>query len=256
MPDAKQNGFQSLTEAPAAVFLDLDNTLYPYDPCDTAGRAALGEIASHLPEVDRFAFNQAYDQGRAATHQDLHGTAASHSRLLYLQKALEQIHPEYDIRLLLSLYETYWSAYMATMRLFPGVEDFLRHLEQRGIPTVVVTDLTAHIQLRKLVRLGLSDLLSAVVTSEEAGREKPDPRVFHRALRKAGDPCPARVWMIGDNEAKDIAGANQAGLISLIRLPTDAGTPTEANCRFDDFQALDQHLRQLPDRRGYHGRTG
>ena len=88
MRDDKQNNLYALTEAPAAVLLDLDNTLYPYDPCDAAGRAALGEIASHLPEVDRLAFNQAYAKGRTATHRDLHGTAASHSRLLYIQKAL------------------------------------------------------------------------------------------------------------------------------------------------------------------------
>ena len=53
-----------------------------------------------------------------------------------------------------------------------------------------------------------------LVTSEEAGRDKPDSPIFELALKKAG--CtPAEALMVGDNFTHDIIGAHRVGIDGL-----------------------------------------
>lgn len=67
---------------------------------------------------------------------------------------------------------------------------------------LLVTNLTTAIQLRKIQKFGLAGLIDFLVTSEEAGKEKPAPLIFRLALRKAG--CAARdVLTVGDDPAAD-----------------------------------------------------
>jgi len=70
-----------------------------------------------------------------------------------------------------------------------------------------VTDLTAQIQLQKWQKLGLQRYIDFLVSSEEAGVEKPSPYIFELALDKLQLKA-HEVIMIGDNANKDIAGAN------------------------------------------------
>ena len=53
------------------------------------------------------------------------------------------------------------------MLLFPGVTNFLSLLRTNKVPLAIVTDLTSHIQLRKLTYFNLEESFDAVVTSEE-----------------------------------------------------------------------------------------
>ncbi|GAA3665742.1 HAD family hydrolase [Microbacterium marinilacus] len=62
--------------------------------------------------------------------------------------------------------------------------------------------------------LGLAPLIELVVTSADAGADKPNRLIFEHALRvaDAGDD----VWMIGDNPIADVAGAEAAGIRALL----------------------------------------
>ena len=72
----------------------------------------------------------------------------------------------------------------------------------------------AGIQMRKIRQLGLAERVDFLVTSEEAGRDKPDAAIFRLALYKAG--CAAsEALMVGDNFAHDISGAHRVGITGL-----------------------------------------
>ena len=61
-----------------------------------------------------------------------------------------------------------------------------------------ITDLTAQIQFRKLIYFGLDELFDYVVTSEEAGMDKPHKSAFELAIKKLN--CrPEKIIMIGDD---------------------------------------------------------
>ena len=89
------------------------------------------------------------------------------------------------------------------------------------IPLGVITNGNNLQQRRKLERTGLAPLFRTVVTSDELGIAKPDPRIFTEACRR-GDVDPRNAVFIGDNWSADVEGSLAAGLrpIWLRRSPT------------------------------------
>jgi len=53
-----------LSEAPSAIFVDLDNTLYPYDPGHKAGLAAVGDKLKTDFDVQPEQFKTLFDAAR------------------------------------------------------------------------------------------------------------------------------------------------------------------------------------------------
>ena len=207
---------------PEAVLLDIDNTLYAYAPAHaSAWQAVRGKArgAWSLPLDD---FDKAAADARLAVKERLGRTAASHSRLLYMQRTLETMGLGSRTLIALDLEQTYWRRFMAGTTLFEGVREFLDDARLAKIPVAAVTDLTAQIQLRKIVYWELEHFFDYVVTSEEAGFDKPHDAPFLLALEKLGldrEAVDGAVWMIGDDAGKDIEGARNAiGAATLQKL--------------------------------------
>jgi len=94
-------------------------------------------------------------------------------------------------------------------RVLPGVGAALRGLRARGLELAVVSnwDISLH---QRIDEVGLRPSFTTVVTSAEAGAEKPDPRIFRLALDRLGAAAD-RVVHVGDDDA-DAEGAAGAGL--------------------------------------------
>ncbi len=75
----------------------------------------------------------------------------------------------------------------------------------------IITNGPAGIQRRKIDLLGVEPLVDFIIVSGEFGVEKPDPAIFHEALRLGG-VGPGEAIYIGDSAEHDIAGARAAGL--------------------------------------------
>ena len=189
------------------ILLDMDNTLYSYDK---SHKIALNEVVSlcmkrwSLTEIEVL---DAYKKARKMVQIELGNTASSHNRLLYFQKMLEllKLNP---LSFSMLLYNTYWDYFIETMTPFDGVYDLLEKYQYK---ICLLTDLTAHIQYRKIKKLKLDHYISHIVTSEEAGREKPHPYMFLTAIHKLKMNVD-EVCMIGDNFKKDIVGASNLGI--------------------------------------------
>jgi HAD superfamily hydrolase (TIGR01549 family) len=237
---------RSVLPRPSVVLFDLDNTLYEYEPSHVAALAAVQAKVGRELGVPAPAFDRFFSQAKTEVKCRLTGLASEHSRLLYFQRMIEIIGLRTQPLLALDLEQTYWRAFMARSTLFAGVRDFLDELELLGIQRALVTDLTAQIQFRKLVYFQIEGLFEAVVTSEESGREKPDPAGFRLALEKLGSPK-GPIWMIGDDLKKDMLGAKKALSATTIMkveprfLPQRASDGVDAV--FDDFRTLLAMLR-------------
>jgi len=213
-----------------AVFFDLDNTLYPYAPCDEAGkRAALAAFGDHGYEMDRSTFDELYATARREAKREVRGTAASHERFLYFKRAL-RIHADtHDAAAALATGKAYWDGFMAEMDPCNGVASTLATLRDAGVAVAVVTNLTARVQLEKLVRLGVDEHVDRLVTSEEVGREKPSAIPFATAL-SAFDLRPSEALVVGDNVEADIAGGNAVGADTALFV-ADGDAPADAELR-------------------------
>jgi putative hydrolase of the HAD superfamily len=199
-----------------AVCFDLDDTLYPYPPCNEAGkRAALSAFRERGYDLDRATFDDLYATARRDVKRETGGTAASHERFIYFKRALRLHADVHDAADAHAIGEAYWDGYVDEMTPYDGVTATLDELRDAGVAVGVVTNLTTRVQLRKLARLGLDGRVDRLVTSEEVGREKPSALPFTTAL--AGfDRRPSETLMVGDNAVTDVEGGNAVGMDTVL----------------------------------------
>lgn len=220
-----------------AILFDLDDTLYTsFDRLNAAGYDAVGvwvERELGIPAAD---FREQAVAARRYYHTILHAEPESHDRVVQMQRALEVfgINP---IRYAQPLHEIYWQTLMDGMELRPGTPELLDELHGLGLKTCVCTNMMADKQMEKLVRLGLADRFDAFVASEEAGRDKPGPRIFELCLEKCGC-APQEAVMVGDNRDHDIGGALALGLHGIWLNWT--GRP-HARYRCPHYEAADMY---------------
>lgn len=239
---------EQFTRLPDAILFDTDNTLYHYDPAHAAAQKAVRDKVTRTFSIEPEAFDKAFNEARQQVKARLKHTAASHSRLLYLQRMLEIIGLGSQVLLALDFEQTYWRTFLSNAVLFDDVKEVLDDLRLQGIPTAIVTDLTAQIQFRKVVYFGLDHYFDYIVTSEEAGFDKPNAAPFQIALEKMR-PQGDCVWMIGDNPKTDIGGGRETiGAVTLQKIHegVEKGEgSSEPDAMFNNFSELRALLVQL-----------
>lgn len=193
------------------ILLDIDNTLYDYENIHNIALNAACDTLQKKYSISKTALIASYKKARLYTHKKLSGTASSHNRLLYFQKMLEDLKL-HTLKDALEAYDIYWGTFLENLTAHDGVYDFLGLVNIKKI--CLISDLTADIQHRKIRKLRLYDYTDFLVTSEEAGKEKPHPRIFKLALKKIGLGT-SHVCMIGDSYKNDMAGAVKLGIRSF-----------------------------------------
>lgn len=197
-----------------ALLFDLDDTLYGYAPCNEAGLAAAHQAFSRAGDVSLAEFRATHDAVRRELAHELRGQAASHNRALFFKRIVERLVGPGRGRLAVELFDTYWSTFLAGLRPSPHAHPVLSALHGE-YALALVSNHTTDIQLRKLAALELEPYFPVVVTSEEAGVEKPDPRLFELALEALGVSA-AEAVMIGDSPSVDLRGARGLGMRCVL----------------------------------------
>lgn len=188
----------SLFATPSLVVFDLDDTLYPYKPCNIAGEKALNSMGAKETGTTESEFKNALVTARKNVKSRLGQTASSHSRLLYIHEALALLNFSSQPSLPLLLEQEFWRSYLLEMKLRPGAEELLAALRFNHIPIALVTDLTLQIQLRKLVYLGLDSFFDFIVASEEVSGDKISKKPFRLLANRVPSNLLDNVWFIGD----------------------------------------------------------
>jgi len=190
-----------------AVFFDLDDTLY-----DTSGFARLAR---------RAAINVMIDAGLPLSSDDAYKL---------LREIIKEKGSNYDKHfnvltkrvfgeekpLLIALgMITYHNVKFALLRLFPETMSTLIYLKSKCYHLGVISNGITIKQWEKLKRLGLYHFFDEVITSEEAGVEKPDERIFQQALDRMGCKSEKSI-MVGNKFTEDIIGALNVGMYAIL----------------------------------------
>lgn len=103
-------------------------------------------------------------------------------------------------------------------QFIPGAEETLLELKKRGYPLVLVADGLKESFDRIYESRFLESPFRARAISEIVGERKPSPKMFQTAmdLMKLGPEEKSRIIMVGNNLARDIAGANRFGIRSVL----------------------------------------
>ncbi len=205
---------KKFSKLPKAIIFDTDNTLYSYAPANELALKSVFTKAEILLDINRNLFEEKFKEARLEIKKRISNQASSHSRLLYIQRTIELLGFKTQLLLTLDLEQTYWRTFLQSCKLFPNVRELLDTLNNLKIQTAIITDLNSQIQFRKIIFFGLEQYFDYVVTSEEAGFDKPNHAPFKLALKKLNLPA-KECWMIGDNLISDILGGNNFGLTTL-----------------------------------------
>jgi len=212
----------SLAEIPLKgtdlILLDLDNTLYSYTPCHKKALDSIAKEISNIFAPDHDSVIDLYMECRKIINARHKGTAASHSRLFYIQTMVERLCGITRVKLINDLHELYWKVYFEEMKLSDDVKAFLGLSLTCNIPVVVVTDMIADIQFKKIEKLQLQKYIRFIVSSEEAGVEKPHPLIFEMAINKALELSGniKNVMLVGDDHIKDYYSSEKFSVTNYL----------------------------------------
>ena len=222
------------------VIFDIDNTLYNFDKADRIAMDAVCAYAQEQLGWEKTEFSVVYENMKKQLFGELGDIGSSHNRLLRFEKILEDhglpLSPH-----ALNLYHKYWDTLIDVSEISSGAAGTLKTLKEKGIRLGIGSDMTAWIQYKKLEKLELLVYFDFVVTSEEAGLDKPAPMFFDLCLKKA--KCePGECLFIGDNYLKDYRGALAAGMQALWFVPAHLESYAE---KFGDSSAA--RIAALPE---------
>ena len=224
------------------VIFDIDGTMYDYTECNRLGLAALEDYCSKHFALDHTSFTGVFLQGDQNLQQRVgYTSAAIHNRLIRFQCMLELLEKPLFPHAL-AMYHCYWDTFLAGMEPYPGLVGWMRQLKAKGITVAVGTNMTAYIQYKKLEQLGVADLIQWMVTSEEAGVEKPDPGFYRLCLEKCGC-CPEECLFVGDSRDCDAVGPLQAGMQAVLFDPQGKETD-QADSGYRRIESYEQASEQ------------
>jgi len=184
------------------VCFDLDDTLYPQSEWLRGAWAAVARRAA-LDGVEPRSLEAALAE-IAAQGSDRGGI---------IDRALARVGAaDVDVAPLVEAFRAHRPSALAP---YPGTRDALVEIASR-VPLGLISDGDPVIQRNKLGALGLDDLFSVCVWSDEHGRRhrKPDPLPFRIALERLGCDATDAVY-VGDRPEKDVAGAVGAGMRAI-----------------------------------------
>jgi HAD superfamily hydrolase (TIGR01549 family) len=198
---------------PRAVLFDLDDTLFDHA---RATRVALGTLGEVDPVFGQWSIDELDRRHRIVLdtwHQEVLAgrTSIDEARIARFAELVVQAGADGGERRATALASRYRSAYETAWYTVPGARPLLEAIAGQGLRVAVVTNNVRREQELKLARCGLTSLVGVLVTSEEVGVQKPDPKIFHTALDWVGVAAPDAT-MVGDAWATDIEGARRAGV--------------------------------------------
>ena len=190
-----------------AVFFDIDDTLY-----DTSGFARLARKAAINVMIDA-GLPLSSDEAYKLLKEIIKEKGSNYDK--HFNILTRRVFGEEKPLLIALGMITYHNVKFALLRLFPKTPSTLIYLKSKGYHLGVISDGITIKQWEKLIRLGLHHFFDEVVTSEEAGVEKPDEKIFRLALDRMG--CqPTNSIMIGNKFNKDIIGAINIGMSAIL----------------------------------------
>ena len=203
---------------PAAILLDLDDTILAYGDPEECWRTVCDRFVSRVSVSSFEELLDAINGVREWYWSDLERHrqgrfVLSDARRRIVAMAFTRLGinaPEVAIELA----DAYAEMREGRAHPFPGAIDTIQYFRSQGVRLGLVTNGGSEMQRGKLKRFGLEPYFDCILIEGEFGAGKPDERVFCHMLEQLGVAA-SDTWMVGDNLQRDISGAQALGLITI-----------------------------------------
>lgn len=222
------------------LFFDLDRTLWDFEKNSEVALNKLyfdfnlNESIAHFSE-----FHEMYKMHNSRLWK-LYGSGKIKKEELRNERfrvTLEQFNLT-DKNLVQKLSNGYVEISPQQTVLFPNTIETLNGLQKDGFNMHIITNGFKEVQHIKLLNSGLTNFFDIIVCSEDVGKNKPSPDIFHHSLTMA-KAKPNESVMIGDDYEVDVLGALNIGMKGVLF------DPYKEQKRFDQDFCIHE-LSELP----------
>ena len=235
-----------------AIFFDAGNTLLRMNYADMAAALARHGVTRTAEALQRAEW-QARVRLDAEVLAHARSTETASTHLRYLRYLLDGVGVTDET--VVAAMEAWRHAYGGPGGLWntpdPQASAALDAVRAAGVRTAVISNSNGTIRA-VVTRLGLVDRLDFVIDSAEEGVEKPDPRIFERALARAGVTAGEAAY-IGDLYSVDVRGARGAGLRAVLLDPGRCWGERDCDRAVTILDAVELLLAGRPVPGGYEG---
>ena len=227
------------------ILFDLDDTLF--DHIATA-RASLRASATPLPffqTVDFEPFYQLYSELLEEYHALLMAGRYSYeeARRLRFAGLLAPYWPAATSAEIDDFVRANQTHYPLMRQPMAGALALLQALKPHYRIGIVTNNRTAE-QEEKLAFLGMTELVDALITSEDVGVPKPDTRIFEVTMQRLGAQ-PEETVLVGDNWRADVLGALAVGIRPVWLNRLGVARPLPHVAEITSFEPLADALRKI-----------
>jgi len=204
-----------------AVFFDWFNTLADYEPprhqlhsqaCHEFGiEISPEQIRRGILAADRYFFEENIKSPVEKRGEAEKAAVYSRYQDIVLSEAGAKVAKEVLLKIMGRIRQLFKGV---TWALFDDVLSTLKTLKERQLTLGLLTNASKDL-VSGYRKLGLEPYLNFVVTSEEAGADKPQPPIFLMALERAKVDASEAVH-VGDQYNIDIVGARGVGITPIL----------------------------------------
>jgi len=96
-------------------------------------------------------------------------------------------------------------------KLVDGAEEILNYLKNKGYNLHIISNGFVEVTHKKIETSGIGHFFGTIVTADDVGARKPDPKIFEYSLKKANAQKGDSI-LIGDDYIADVKGAQGFGM--------------------------------------------
>ena len=195
------------------VFFDLDHTLWDFDKNSALTFYKIFKI--HQVNIDVNEFLKHYEPINLNYWKLYREEKIDKESLRFgrLNDTFQAISFQADSTLIQNLSTDYITHLSSFNHLFDHALDVLNYL--KPIYNLhIITNGFQEVQERKLKNSNIHHFFNSITDSEQVGVKKPNPKIFHHALKKV-NANPETSVMIGDNIEADVMGALGFGMEAI-----------------------------------------
>lgn len=196
------------------IFFDLDHTLWDFDT--NSALAFSKAFKEHQIALELDAFLEIYEPINANYWKLYREERVTKEELRRgrLLDTFTQLQHSFPLEVVDRLAVAYIDYLPDNNFLFPGAIELLDYLYP-NYKLHIITNGFDEVQRKKIQNAKIDTYFSTITNSEMAGVKKPNPKIFHHALKLA-NASPRESLMIGDNLEADILGAEAVGMHTLL----------------------------------------
>jgi putative hydrolase of the HAD superfamily len=202
---------------------DLDDTLFPERQYVQSGFRAVSAYLHDKGLVGQDVFSAMWRRFNAGEHSLVFNSVLEEYGIVPQKNLIDELVMVYR-------------KHRPEISLYPDARAVLAYFHGRK-PLALLSDGYLQTQTAKLAALGIEHYFSAIVLTDQLGRDcwKPSPAGFAEIMQTLGNK-PTEYVYIGDNPNKDFAAPRQLGWQSIhVRRPV--GVYTRESAPGDDFEA-------------------